>query len=96
MKKLICLAAVPLLMLAGCAASSEDEGTTPPSNTKTSIASDNNNTNPYQGWVKKFPEGSRWDLVFYRCDENRSAVYRTLSDQGGLAVVVDSPDCPAR
>ena len=64
------------------------------SGTIASTSANNNNADPYAGWVMKFPDdGYTADLVFYRCDDKNTAYYRLYSNNSGLAVVLDSPDC---
>lgn len=100
MKKIanLTLMVVAAVTLTSCASSGEQASTsaTAPKINR-SVSFHNNNTDPYAGWVPKFNDTENWhDTVFYRCDNNGTATYRTYDTRGGLAVVANSPDCPAR
>ena len=99
MKKLgsLTLMVIAAVTLASCASSGEQGAVAPPSTVNRAVSARNNNTDPYAGWVPKFNDTGNWyDTVFYRCDTNGTATYRTYHTRGGLAVVANSPDCPAR
>ena len=103
MKKIVgfILVALTALTLTSCASSSNTPAPAPtPSATPSinkSVLYDNNNTDPYTGWVKKYNDTLYWgDVVFYRCDDNGTATYRTYDPAGGVDVEFNSPDCPAR
>ena len=99
MKKLgsLTLMVIAAVTLASCTSSGEQGAAAPPSTVNRAVSARNNNTDPYAGWVPKFNDTGNWyDTVFYRCDDNGTATYRTYDPAGGVDVEFNSPDCPAR
>ena len=95
------LMVIAAVTLTSCASSGAVQAPAPtPSPTPSinkSVLYGNNNTDPYTGWVKKYNDTAYWgDVVFYRCDNNGTATYRTSDPAGGVDVEFNSPDCPAR
>ena len=46
--------------------------------------------------MKKYNDTVYWgDVVFYSCDNNGTATYRTSDPAGGVDAEFNSPDCPA-
>ena len=84
--------------LAGCGASSSSTSSTSPTQQAVSgFDWNNNNTDPYKGWVAKFGNEG-YQTIFFRCDDRRTAYYMSYPYYAGgaVAVIPSSPDCPKR
>lgn len=102
MKRLMPLVAVGVVSLAaltGCGSVAQpapDATTSAPPEVVTTPTWNNNNTDPYKGWAKKFPE-DKAACILYRCDAKHTAYYVIwVGEASSSQVVPTSPDCPAK
>ncbi len=95
---------VPLFaafMMVGMSACGDASSTSSPAQTTKEVHGDlnwdNNNTDPYKGWVGLHRDSRGHVDVFLRCSSQSTGTYITYAtDAVSMNTVVKSPDCPAK